>query len=78
MGLVEKSVRGEWRKMKIKSSVVCPLCGEQVSGEINVVSRTDLLVGHLVSYHGSKVMPPTPAEGPPLPKVLGIKWPWRG
>lgn len=24
-----------------------------------------------------KMLPMTPEEGPPLPRMLGIKWPWK-
>jgi hypothetical protein len=25
----------------------------------------------------SRLLPVSPEEGPPLPRALGIKWPWR-
>ena len=58
-------------------TVVCPLCAKVVEiPENDFVSRSDALVGHIAAAHVGKVMPPLPSEGPPLPKVLNIKWPW--
>ena len=57
-------------------TVVCPLCDKPVEiAEYNKITRTDALVGHIAAEHVSKIMPPLPSEGPPLPKVLNIRWP---
>ncbi len=59
-------------------TVTCPLCGETLEvTEWDAVTKTDVLVGHIAVEHGSKVRPSTPDEGPPLPRVLHIRWPWR-
>lgn len=59
-------------------TVNCPLCGVAVEvRQWDAISRTDALVGHIASEHVGKAMPPLPNEGPPLPKVLGVKWPWK-
>ncbi len=60
----------------IKTDVRCPLCNAVIPGEVDDLARTDILIGHLASYHGSKVRPATPLEGPPLPRGLNIRWPW--
>ena len=62
----------------IKASVVCTLCGETIHGEVNDITRGDLLMGHLVERHASKIRPSHPKEGPPMPRVLKVCWPWRG
>ncbi|GAJ12055.1 unnamed protein product, partial [marine sediment metagenome] len=31
----------------------------------------------IATEHIGKIMPSLPSEGPPLPKVLNIKWPWK-
>jgi len=59
-------------------TVECPLCGKSVPiPEYNLITRTDALAGHIVTEHVSKIRPATPGEGPPLPRALGIRWPWR-
>ena len=59
-------------------TVECPLCNVTVEvPEYNAVGRTDALLGHIITVHGSEARPATPMEGPPLPRGLGIKWPWR-
>lgn len=59
-------------------TVECPLCGKAVEiPEYNDINRTDALVGHIAAEHIGKIMPPLPSEGPPLPKVLNIRWPWK-
>ncbi len=58
-------------------TVNCPLCDQSVEiPGYNSITRTDALVGHIAAAHVGKIMPPSPREGPPLPKALGIKWPW--
>ena len=58
-------------------TVHCPLCDKSVEiSEYNMLTRTDALVGHIAAEHVGKIMPPLPSEGPPLPKVLKIRWPW--
>jgi len=63
---------------KIAASVVCPLCGDTIHGEVDSITRSDILMGHLVERHASKIRPSHPKEGPPLPRGLGIKWPHLG
>ena len=59
-------------------TVECPLCGKSVDvPEYNAITRSDALVGHIAAEHVGKIMPPPPSEGPPLPKVLNIRWPWK-
>ena len=59
-------------------TVDCPLCNKPVEIiEYNKITRTDALVGHIAAEHVGKIMPPLPSEGPPLPKVLNIRWPWK-
>jgi hypothetical protein len=59
-------------------TVSCPICGEVITlTEFDTVSRTDALMGHIVKIHGGQARPATPYEGPPLPRALRIKWPWR-
>jgi len=59
-------------------TVECPLCHKLVElPEWDNITRSDALAGHLVSVHGSKARPATPLEGPPLPRGLQIRWPWR-
>jgi len=59
-------------------TVSCPICGEVITvPEWDTISRTDALVGHIVTVHGGQARPATPLEGPPLPRGLGVKWPWR-
>ncbi len=62
---------------EIKTTVVCPLCKEEIPGVVDKITRSDVLMGHLVTVHGSQARPATPLEGPPLPRGLGIRWPWR-
>ncbi len=58
-------------------TVRCPLCDKSIEiSEYNMLTRTDALVGHIAAEHVGKIMPPLPSEGPPLPKVLNIRWPW--
>ena len=28
-------------------------------------------------YAVRKLLPTSPKEGPPLPRLLGVKWPWK-
>jgi len=59
-------------------TVECPLCGKPVDvPEYNAVSRSDALMGHIATYHVSRIMPTPPSKGPPLPKGLDIRWPWK-
>jgi len=59
-------------------TVKCPLCGKEIEvPEYNSITRSDALVGHITSEHIGKIMPAPPRKGPPLPKILGIEWPWR-
>ena len=62
---------------EIKTTVRCPLCGVLVPGVVDTLTRTDILMGHIISEHGFKARPASPMEGPPLPRGLGIRWPWR-
>lgn len=61
----------------IKTTVVCPLCGRTIPGEVDMLTRTDILIGHIISEHGSQARPAMPHEGPPLPRALNVKWPWK-
>jgi hypothetical protein len=63
--------------MAIKTSLHCPLCGDLIVGGVNAVTKSDLLMGHLVEKHGSKIRPASPKEGPPLPRGWNIRWPWH-
>lgn len=59
-------------------TVQCPLCKEDVKVEdYDSITRTDALMGHIVTRHTSKVLPMPPQEGPPLPKGANVRWPWR-
>lgn len=59
-------------------TVECPLCGKEVLiPGYDAVTRTDALMGHIVTEHVSKVRPATPVEGPPLPRGLNVRWPWK-
>lgn len=59
-------------------TVRCPLCKEQIEIHgYNMVTRTDALLGHIVSEHGARVRPAAPWEGPPLPRGLNVRWPGR-
>lgn len=62
---------------QIKTTVRCPLCGDEVPGVVDALSRTDILMGHIVSVHGGQIRPASVTEGPPLPRGLGIRWPWK-
>jgi len=56
----------------------CPLCGKVIEiPEYNRVTRTDVLLEHLNNCPVVMSLPTHPRVGPPLPKALGIKWPWR-
>jgi hypothetical protein len=59
--------------MAIKTSLHCPLCNDLIEGYINGNTKSDLLLQHLADKHG----PASPKDGPPLPRGLNIKWPWR-
>jgi len=59
-------------------TVECPFCGEVIEvPEYNTITRSDALIGHIATHHVSRIMPSPPKKGPPLPKGLKIKWPWR-
>jgi len=59
-------------------TVQCPLCKEEVDiPEYGAITRTDALAGHIVTRHSSQALPMPPTEGPPLPKVLNVHWPWK-
>lgn len=59
-------------------TVECPLCGEVVEvPEYDSITRTDALVGHIVTKHASRALPMPPTQGPPLPKGLNLRWPWK-
>lgn len=59
------------------ATVECPLCGKTVPiPGYDAITRTDALAGHIATEHVSKIRPATPLEGPPLPRGLGIRWPW--
>ncbi len=62
---------------EIKTTVRCLLCEEVLVGEIDSLTRTDILMGHVVGAHGGRARPASPIEGPPLPRGLGIRWPWK-
>ena len=61
-------------------TVECPLCGKVI--EIiayDAIIRGDALLKHInEECIVNKGLPTFPTVGPPLPKALGIKWPWRG
>lgn len=59
--------------MAIKTSLRCPLCNALIEGYVNGNTKSDLLLGHLTDKHG----PASPIDGPPLPRGLNIRWPWR-
>lgn len=60
------------------NTVPCPICGDIVEiPDYDRVTKTDALVAHIALKHGSGIRPATPDEGPPLPRSLHIKWPWR-
>ena len=61
----------------IKTTVTCPLCKKEIPGVVDTLTRTDILMGHLVKDHGSRARPNLPQEGPPVPHGWGLKWPWR-
>jgi len=58
--------------------VECPLCGEVIEiTAYNATSKSDALLKHLSEdCIVNKGLPPPPKVGPPLPKALGIRWPW--
>ena len=59
-------------------TVECPICHQVIEiKDYNGINRSDALVGHIATYHMGPAMPETPEEGPPLPRKLGIKWPWK-
>jgi hypothetical protein len=59
-------------------TVECPLCQEVLEvTEYDSITRTDVLAGHIVTKHASKALPMPPTEGPPLPRSLKLRWPWR-
>ncbi len=62
---------------KIKTTVICPLCSREIPGVVDDLTRTDVLMGHIVTEHVIQLRPATPTEGPPLPRGLNVKWPWR-
>lgn len=46
------------------------------TGEITLPSRgVGLETGRAAGTEG--LMPMSPEEGPPLPKFLGLRWPWK-
>jgi len=61
-------------------TVECPLCGKVIEITVyNAIGRGDALLKHLdEECIVNRGLPTSPAVGPPLPKALGIKWPWRG
>ena len=59
--------------------VECPMCGETIKIiGYDAVSRSDAIVKHLNEECKINLLPTLPTVGPPLPKALGIRWPWRG
>ena len=63
---------------KVVVTVKCPLCDDVLEvPDYDSVTRSDILSGHIATKHISRIRPATPGEGPPLPRGLGIKWPWR-
>ena len=60
-------------------TVECPLCGKAVEvTTYNSVSRGDALLKHLSEECiVNRALPNFPKTGPPLPKALGVRWPWR-
>ena len=59
-------------------TVRCPFCGEIVEiPEYDRFTRSDMLLVHLNECPVLLGLPTHPSVGPPLPKALGIKWPWR-
>ena len=63
-----------------KVTVECSMCGKIIEvTTYNSVSRGDALLKHLnEECIVNRALPNSPKIGPPLPKALGIKWPWRG
>jgi len=61
-------------------AVECPLCGETIEiTAYNAVTKSDAIVEHLKKdCIVNKGLPNFPTVGPPLPKALGIRWPWKG
>ena len=57
----------------------CPLCGTTIEiTAYNATTKSDALLKHIEEgCVVNKGLPPFPTVGPPLPKALGIKWPWR-
>ena len=62
-----------------KITVGCPLCGKVIEiPAFDSVSRGDALLKHIdEECVVNKSLPNFPTVGPPFPKALGIKWPWR-
>jgi len=60
-------------------TVECPLCGKVIEiTAYNAVTKSDALLKHInEDCIVNRVLPPLPTKGPPLPKALGISWPWR-
>jgi len=57
----------------------CPLCGKTIKiTAYNAVSRGDALLKHInEECIVNRALPNFPTIGPPLPKAVGIRWPWR-
>jgi len=60
-------------------TVECPLCGKTIEiTAYDSVTKSDAIVEHLKKECIVNRLPTLPTIGPPLPKALGIRWPWRG
>lgn len=59
-------------------TVECPLCGESIKiTDYDRVTKSDALAKHIKEECRVNLLPTLPTVGPPLPKVLGIRWPWK-
>jgi len=61
-----------------EAKIECPLCGEIIEiTKYNATTKSDALLKHISQdCIVNKGLPFSPKVGPPLPKALGIKWPW--
>lgn len=59
-------------------TVECPFCGKKIEvPEYDNITRSDALIGHIATEHISAIRPAAPYEGPPLPRGLDVRWPWK-
>jgi hypothetical protein len=54
----------------------CAYCAYRLPGKEWLPHYELPATGHSISHTISGLMPQLPSEGPPLPKNLGVKWPW--